>query len=197
VSVPRLILASASPRRAALLRDAGLSFEVRPGDIDESWRAGEHPVAYTRRIALEKLAAVPRAEGELRLAADTSVWLHADQAPYGKPSSREDAAHMLRTLSEAGQHHVTTGFALDTPEGPRDYAVTTIVHMRDISEDELARYLDGRDWTDKAGAYGIQARAAAFIPRVDGSYTNVVGLPVYEVLEALAELGVFPEEASP
>ena len=192
MSAPKLVLASASPRRAALLRDAGLSFEVRPGDIDETWNPGEHPVAYTRRIALEKLAAVDCSSGELRLAADTSVWLLADQPPFGKPSSREQAADMLRALSEAGQHHVTTAFALDTPEGPRDYAVTTIVHMRDIAEDELQRYLDGQDWTDKAGAYGIQARAAAFIPRVDGSYTNVVGLPVYEVLEALAARGIFP-----
>ena len=99
---------------------------------------------------------------------------------------------MLKRLSEAGQHHVTTAFALDTPQGPRVEAVTTIVHMRDIAAEEFEAYLEGRDWGDKAGAYGIQARAAAFIPRVDGSYTNVVGLPVFEVLEALAQIGIRP-----
>jgi septum formation protein len=193
MTAPRLVLASASPRRAELLKAAGISFRLRPSHIDESWRVDEHPVAYTRRIAQEKLNAVQRNDGEVRLSADTTVWLHGDREPLGKPESRARAREMLLALSEAGQHHVTTAFAIDRGDEVAVDAVTSIVHMRELSESELERYLDGQDWSDKAGAYGIQARAAAFIPRVDGSYTNVVGLPVYEVLEALARVGIRPE----
>lgn len=193
MAAPRLILASASPRRASLLREAGLEFEIREADIDESWKVGEHPVAYTRRIAQQKLEAVERKAGEIRLAADTSVWLSPELEPYGKPRSRDEARDMILALSRAEKHQVTTAFALDGLDGTDVEAVTTIVLMRGVYPDELELYLDGEDWGDKAGAYGIQARAAAFVPSVEGSYTNVVGLPVYEVLQALAKLGISPK----
>ncbi len=196
MSAPRLVLASASPRRASLLRDAGLSFEVRPADTDESWIEGETPVKYAERVARGKLEATPREEGEIRLSADTTVWLESRDRPFGKARSREEGREMLQTLSAAGEHRVTTAFAWDGPDGPTVSSVTTTVHMRTISDEELELYLDGGDWTDKAGAYGIQARAVAFIPRIEGSYTNVVGLPVYEVLDLLAQVGIRPEVRS-
>lgn len=184
-----LVLASASPRRAALLRSAGLHVEVRPVDCDERPHAGEPAVAYARRIAAAKLeAALARASWpHPTLAADTVVWSETTAAPLGKPADREHARQVLRRLLGA-DHFVTTAWALAQPGAPPHLAhETTRVWMRAPTDDELERYLDTDEWRDKAGGYGIQGHAAGLVLRVEGSYTNVVGLPLAQVLQALAE----------
>lgn len=189
------MLASASPRRAELLRGAGLRFTVAPVDGDESWRPGEAPAAYAARIARAKAElAVPHHPGAVVLAADTTVWLGADDPPIGKPDDRAAAAATLRALTGAGEHFVTTAFAIADSRGAAttwlERQVTTKVSMRPLADDELERYLDTDDWRDKAGGYGIQSRAAGLVTAISGSYTAVVGLPLAEVLVALRALGV-------
>jgi septum formation protein len=187
-----LVLASASPRRAALLRDAGVAFVVDAVDLDERWHPGESPPAYAARVAREKAArALPRHPGARVLAADTTVWLDAAGPPLGKPADLAEAAATLAALTRAGVHHVTTAFALADARGPqptwREGQVTTRVWMRPLTDDELQWYLATGDWQGKAGGYGIQSRAAGIVTRVEGSYTAVVGLPLAEVLVALRE----------
>ena len=198
-----MVLASRSPRRAELLRSLGLDFEIRTGSCEEQWRADESPEAYAKRTAREKLEACPRAPGEIRLAADTVVWIRADAPPLEKPADRDEARRMLRRLQEAHRHRVTTSFALDadadadaTGESrpPLVHAITTKVDFRSLTEDELEAYLDLDEWRDKAGGYGIQASAASFIPRIEGSYTNVVGLPLAEVVVLLRSVGILPHQ---
>ncbi len=188
-----LVLASASPRRADLLRMAGLQFTVAPVDADERYLPGEPPAAYAGRVARQKAGlAVPLHPGAVILAADTTVWIAPDAPPLGKPADRDEAAATLRAL--AGSHFVTTAFAIaDTRAatvGWIERQVTTRVHMRALAADELAAYLDTDDWRDKAGGYGIQSRAAGIVTAIEGSYTAVVGLPLAEVVLALRGLGV-------
>ena len=189
-----LVLASASPRRADLLRAAGLRFVVAPVECDERWVSCEAPAAYAARVARQKAAlAVPAHPGAVILAADTTVWLAAGSPPIGKPAGRAEAAEILRSL--AGRSHlVTTAFAIADARGSSvtwlEREVTTRVHMRPVPADELAAYLDADDWRDKAGGYGIQSRAAGIVTAIEGSYTAVVGLPLAEVLVALRGLGV-------
>jgi septum formation protein len=188
--VPRLVLASRSPRREELLRSAGLSFTVRPAsDADESWHPGEHPVAYARRIALAKAQSVAATlDDAVVLAADTTVWIADGERPIGKPETREDALEMLGRLS-GREHRVTTAYLLiDTRdrEHLRTGEETSRVWMRRLGRDELDAYLDGGEWRDKAGGYAIQGAAAGFVTRIEGSYTNVVGLPLAQVVEMLA-----------
>ena len=196
-----LVLASASPRRADLLRAAGLRFTVAPVDLDEAWRPGEPPADYAARVAHDKaLAALPRHPRALILAADTTVWTAPDRPPIGKPADRPHAAAILRALTGAGSHLVTTAFALADARAlatPRWLTgrVTTRVHMRPLADDELTAYLDTDDWRDKAGGYGIQSRAAGIVTAIEGSYTAVVGLPLAELLLALRQLG-FPGVSS-
>lgn len=186
-----LILASASPRRAELLAAAGIAFTAAPVDCDEGWRPGESPPDYARRIARAKaeLAVQP---GAIVLAADTTVWLEGQAEPIGKPPDRPAAAATLGRLAGVG-HQVTTAFALaDARAGAPRWqveAVTTAVWIRTLSPGEIARYLDTEEWRDKAGGYGIQGRAAGLVRRIEGSYTNVVGLPLAEVIAALQGLG--------
>jgi septum formation protein len=189
-----LVLASASPRRADLLRGAGVTITIAAVDADETWRAGEAPPAYAARVARAKAAlALPRHHGSVVLAADTTVWL-AGGPPLGKPGDRAEAAAMLATLTRRGEHHVTTAFAVVDARGREQIwledQVTTRVWMRSLADDELAAYLDSEDWRGKAGGYGIQSRAAGLVTRIEGSYTAVVGLPLAEVLVALRGLGV-------
>ena len=185
----RLVLASASPRRADLLTQAGLSFEVRATGVDEQVLPNEPAVAHARRIAADKLDAARAALGDepaVVLTADTVVWRPPDGPPLGKPDDRSHAASMLRELATDDPHHVTTAWALSGPGvRPEIHHETTRVWMRRLAPDELAAYLDTDEWRDKAGAYGIQGRAGAFIPRIDGSYTNVVGLPLAQVVTRL------------
>lgn len=188
--MPPLVLASASPRRAELLRGAGLAFTIVPAACDETPRAGEDPIALARRLALAKATAIASRGGPLVLAADTVVWIDA-QTVLGKARDREEAASFLRAL--AGRDHaVTTAWALAGAVDDEVHHETTTVTFRALAPAAIDAYLATGEWTDKAGAYGIQGAAAGFVLRLAGSYTNVVGLPLAQVVERLAGLGVQP-----
>lgn len=187
------ILASASPRRRELLVSAGLSFAVEPSSADESEHAGERPVAYVRRIAAAKaseVAARARTRGDLRpvLAADTTVVV--DDAILGKPLDRADAARMLGLLSGRSHQVITAFCVLDAQGRARGEEVTTEVCFSALSLAAIEWYLGTGEWRDKAGAYAIQGHAACLIRSIVGSYTNVVGLPLYEAVAALRAAGV-------
>ncbi len=185
-----LVLASASPRRASLLRDAGVRLEVTPVPCDESAHRGEEALAYAGRIAALKLrTALDRnGRGQQTLAADTVVWLDDDPTPIGKPADGQACAQTLARLSTARGHRVTTAWALGrTPQDIELHTCTTSVWMRPLAPAELEAYLQTDAWRDKAGGYGIQAEAASWVTRIEGSYTNVVGLPVAQVIARLQE----------
>lgn len=178
-----IVLASSSPRRAALLTAAGIPFEASPPEVDESLRDGESPERYVRRLAVEKAEAVARRHpGRIVLGADTTV-VFEDEV-LAKPMDEADAARMLRALS-GRVHQVITGVAVAGPAGTHEAPAFTEVGFRALGDDEIARYIATGEPMDKAGAYGIQGRAAAFVTKVDGSYTNVVGLPVALVCRLL------------
>jgi septum formation protein len=192
----RLILASASPRRAELLRAAGYEFDVIVADVDESVRAGESPSTYVRRLAAEKSVAAkrgnphvgPRAGGDseaIILGADTTVVV--DGEILGKPKDGAEAAAMLRRLS-GRCHDVLTGVSLRCGVFEVGRVVTTAVCFAPLSDEDVAWYVASNEWRDKAGGYGIQGLAARFIPRIDGSYSNVVGLPISAVVELLTQV---------
>ncbi len=183
---PPLVLASASPRRAALLRSAGLAFEQLAIDVDESPRVGEPPLALVRRLAAAKAAACGRRDA-LVLAADTIVWQSEADGTLGKPAHADEAAQFLRQLA-GHTHRVTTAWALGGAIADELHESTTLVSMRALDEAEVAEYVAGGEWRDKAGGYAIQGHAAAFVTRIEGSYTNVVGLPLAEVVARLREL---------
>jgi len=197
----RLILASASPRRADLLRAAGYAFETIAADVDESIRAGESPSGYVRRLAADKSAtametlkagaasnpAAPpfTAADVVVLGADTTVVV--DGEILGKPRDDEDAAGMLRKLS-GKRHEVLTGVSLRHGAHEVGRVETTAVYVGALSEEELRWYAASGEGRDKAGGYAVQGLASRFIPRIDGSYSNVVGLPVACVAELLRSL---------
>ena len=202
-----LILASASPRRAELLRAAGYRFEIVVADVDESIRPGEAPSTYVRRLAAEKSAAALKgcaisgtgvARGSASavaqgfsaadlviLGADTTVVV--DGAILGKPRDDEDGRDMLRRLS-GRTHEVLTGVSLRQGAYEVGRVEVTAVIFRTLSDDELNWYVASGEGHDKAGGYAIQGLASRFIPRIDGSYSNVVGLPVACVAELLPEI---------
>lgn len=190
---PRLVLASASPRRRELLASLGLEFTVRPVDLDETPRPGEEPSRYVLRLAREKARA--RAEpGELVLAADTVVVL--DGELLGKPSGPEEARRMLGRI--AGRRHtVFTGVALlergGEAGGGGDREATEVVasevEIAPLTGEEIDWYVATGEPLDKAGSYAIQDRGALFVESVEGNYTNVVGLPLPAVYRLAAELG--------
>jgi septum formation protein len=192
-SSPRLVLASASPRRQELLAQAGIPVVVMPADIDETPLAGELPEPHARRLARAKAASV---EGRLPppappvLAADTIV-ISPSGSIFGKPRDANDARRMLAELS-GRTHRVTTAFCLSAGGCVREDAVSTEVEFRAMTETEIDGYLASDEWRDKAGAYAVQGLAGAFVRAVRGSYTNVVGLPLCEVLEALLALPLVP-----
>lgn len=184
------VLASGSPRRAELLARAGLHFEIRATDVDESAHPGETPAALVRRLARSKArAGVAHAAGRPVLGADTIVVL--DGELLGKPGDEREARSMLGRLA-GREHTVITAVAVAQGERLDDRIVVTAVTMRAIDEEEITRYCASEEPYDKAGGYGIQGRAAAFISRVDGSYTGVMGLPMFETLSLLAGAGVRP-----
>ena len=189
----KLILASSSPRRAEILANAGLPFSVLSSAVDESPYPGEAPAALVQRLANAKADLVTaRAVGPaIILAADTVVVL--DDKILGKPSSTEDARHMLQQLS-GRTHTVLTGVALvRLPDGERrQFIESTLVHLRPITDEELSSYLATGEPYDKAGAYAIQGQAGRYIPRIEGCYFNVVGLPLSRVLTELKTMG-WPE----
>ncbi|KAA6456001.1 septum formation inhibitor Maf [Acidobacteria bacterium AB60] len=180
--MPTLVLASASPRRRELLTQAGLVFSVHPAHIPEDPLPGEDPIAYVVRLAREKAETVlrelsgPDSPADLAvLGADTTVTL--DGQILAKPEDAEDAARMLRLLS-GRTHRVITGVAVATPGRTEVAAEVTAVRFLTLSEEEIAEYVASGEPMDKAGAYGIQGRAAKWIPRIEGCYFNVVGLPL-------------------
>jgi septum formation protein len=191
-----LVLASASPRRAELLRAAGFEFDTVSVDIDEAVRVGETPAAYVRRLAAEKSAralstmSVDRGTGGVGrgpkdivvLAADTAVVV--DSAVLGKPRDDDEAAAMLRRLS-GGRHEVLTGVSVRRPELEVGHVETSAVYFSSLTDADIAWYVASGEGRDKAGAYAIQGLASRFIPRIEGSYSNVVGLPVASVFELL------------
>ncbi len=177
----KLILASGSPRRAELLRQAGLEFEIIVPQIDEAPLPGEAPDAFVCRTAREKAESLP-ANNAMILAADTAV---VDGARIlGKPRDAEDAIEMLRSLS-GRTHEVMTGVCLRFPKQTICFHIETRVTFRTLSEKEIADYVATGEPMDKAGAYAIQGGAAKMVRRVEGSYSNVVGLPLCEVIEQL------------
>jgi septum formation protein len=180
-----LVLASASPRRRELLTQAGFSFTVYPAHIPEDPFSGEDPIAYVTRLALEKAQAVYGQLGDddaQVLGADTTVIV--DNHILGKPEDAADAARMLRLLSGRA-HRVATGIALVTAHGSEAAAEVTSVFFRPLSDEEIAEYAASSEPMDKAGAYAIQGRAARWIPRIEGCYFNVVGLPIARVAALL------------
>lgn len=181
-----LVLASASPRRAALLTSAGIPFIVRPADADETPLPGEDPASYVLRVARAKAATHPDPAAVV-LAADTTVAL--DGAILGKPADDREAAVLLRRLS-GRPHFVHTAVVLRHPGGEECVVVTTAVRFRALTDDDVARYVATGEPRDKAGAYGIQGHGGALVDRVQGSYTNVVGLPLSETLTLLRRVGL-------
>jgi len=192
----RLVLASASPRRRELLAQAGFSFEVHPAHIPEDPLPAEDPIAYVVRLAREKAGAVfaqlsgtqlssDGAAALQVLGADTTVTL--DNHILGKPEDPADAARMLRMLS-GRTHRVITGVAVITSNTTEVAAEVTGVQFLTLSDEEIAEYIATGEPMDKAGAYAIQGRAARWIPRVQGCYFNVVGLPIALVSTILESL---------
>jgi septum formation protein len=186
----KLILASASERRAGILRDAGIPFMVMSCAVDETPGPGESSHALVQRLAAAKaeLVAARVVDPAIVIAADTIVTLEGHI--FGKPRSTDDARHMLEKLSGL-THAVVTGVALiRLPDAERlTFVESTLVHFAALSAEEISRYLATGEPHDKAGAYAIQGRAGRYIPRIEGCYFNVVGLPLARLQQALASLG--------
>lgn len=185
-----LILASASPRRRELLRSVGLTFKIRPADVDETGLPDESPRAHVRRLSRDKAGAIahqyPKA---LVLGADTIVVI--DGQILGKPKNKKQAREMLQQLSNR-RHAVLTGFTIACVRAgmSRTKIVQSTVQFKKISPEETAWYVNGDEPYDKAGGYAAQGKGASFIQAIRGSYTNVIGLPLCEVVEELNHLGV-------
>jgi septum formation protein len=185
----RLILASASPRRSELLRAAGIAFDVVVAAIDESILPGETPQQHVRRLADAKARAVRERAGERPvLAADTVVVV--DGTILGKPADDRDAKRMLRLLA-GRSHQVMTGVCLaDGAKGVESVVEVSTVVFAPLTDAEIDWYVASREPFDKAGAYAIQGLASRFVTRVEGSYSNVVGLPVHLVYDLCARAGL-------
>ena len=172
-----IVLASASPRRQELLRNAAIPFTVQAAGIDETALAGESPRSCAERLARDKVRAISRLRpNDYILGADTIVVV--DAAMLGKPRDANDAVHMLRML--AGRtHQVITGVCLVKPAATEDVrSETTLVTMGELSDDDIRAYVATGEPMDKAGSYAIQGIASRWIPRIEGDYSNVMGLPV-------------------
>ena len=186
----KLILASASVRRAEILHDAGLSFAVLSSAVDETPLPGEAPAELVQRLADAKaeLVAARAVAPAIIIAADTEVVL--DGHVLGKPRTSEDARQMLTKLS-GRTHAVLTGVTLvRLPDAERrSFVETTHVYFAPIPEEEITRYLASGEPFDKAGSYAIQGRAGRYVPRIEGCYFNIVGLPLARLWQSLKELG--------
>ncbi|MGQ9695624.1 MAG: Maf family protein [Thermodesulfobacteriota bacterium] len=185
-----LILASSSPRRQELLSLLGLSLRIIPGEVDEILRKGEPPEEYVRRLAITKARQVAEKFPELWvLAADTIVVI--DGEILGKPKDAEEAESMLKKLS-GQEHRVITCYCLLQIHGgeKRERVVSSLVKFKRLSAEEIHWYINTGEPFDKAGGYAAQGKGAFMIKEIKGSYTNVVGLPLCEVIEDLQDLGV-------
>jgi septum formation protein len=193
----KLILASASQRRAQILHNAGISFAVLSSAVDETAYPGETPQQMVQRLADAKaeLAAARAVGPAILIAADTVVTL--DGHILGKPRSTEDARHMLELFS-GRTHSVITGVSLvRLPEMERrQFIETTLVTFAPLTREEISRYLSTEEPYDKAGAYAIQGHAGRYIPRIEGCYFNVVGLPLARLVTTLQELGWSKQDES-
>jgi septum formation protein len=188
-----LILASASPRRQELLKRQGIPFTVCPSQVPEEQRQDETPYEYALRLACDKALGVARKQpGCWVLGADTVVEVNG--MALGKPRDAEEASKMLRLLSGRG-HKVITGFAVvdRTGQVKAQEAIVSRVTFKQLGDKEILAYIASGEPFDKAGGYAVQGLGAALVKRVEGSYTNVVGLPLEEVVEKLKELGVIAE----
>lgn len=196
----RLVLASASPRRRELLESLGILLDIRPADVDESLRVDEAPHHYVRRVAHAKAHSVASSHPEgagspVILAADTVVVRNG--VVLGKP---EDAADFQRTMQRlsGAEHEVTTAVVVLHPGGEESCAVTTRVHFRVLTSEQIAWYWASGEPRDKAGGYAIQGLGGAFVDRIDGSHSNVIGLPLPETLDLLGRAGLaLPWEGTP
>ena len=185
----KLVLGSGSPRRRELLAHLGVvPADIRPPDIDEDPRRGELPRPYCVRLARDKAEAIPAAADEVVLSADTTVAL--GRRILGKPEDEKQAAAFLTALS-GRRHRVITAVAVRCGDKVWERDVVTQVKMKSLSNEELNAYLQSGDWRGKAGGYGIQGMAGAFIPWIGGSFTAVVGLPLAETANLLQAAG-FP-----
>jgi septum formation protein len=192
---PRLVLASASPRRSALLARLGVTPAVHPADVDETVRPGEAPDELVVRLARTKVTTVARAVADggdpvadvVVLAADTEVVL--DGQVLGKPEGRADAGAMLRRLA-GRSHQVTTGLAVVRGDAVEVDRVTTVVTFRPLTDAEVAWYLATGEPAGKAGGYALQGAGAALVERIEGSDTNVIGLPLAETVALLRRVGL-------
>ncbi|MBB5223220.1 septum formation protein [Amaricoccus macauensis] len=190
---PRLILASASPRRLELLAQVGIRPDATlPTDIDETPLPRELARACALRLAAAKAEAI-RDDDAVVLAADTIVAV--GRRILGKPTDAKEAEAFLRLLS-GRRHRVVTGVAVRTPDKTRLRAVETAVRFKQLDRGEIAAYLASGEWQGKAGGYAIQGRAGALVPWIGGSYSNVVGLPLTETVNLLAAAGVRAEVPS-
>lgn len=189
-SVAQLRLASASPRRRELLASIGVQVEVAPVDIDETPHAGESAEAYVARLAIAKAQTGAAQSGSAALptlGSDTAVV--CDGRILGKPEDEAHAFAMLKSLS-ARRHEVLTSVAVAGPQGTLETTVSTAVHMREISDAEISAYWRTGEPADKAGGYAIQGLASVFVTRIEGSYSAVVGLPLFETAQLLTRQGV-------
>jgi septum formation protein len=189
-----LILASASPRRAELLSAAGIPFEVRPAHIDEALRAGEDARTYASRVAVDKARAIAgQANGRSVLAADTVVVI--DGLVLGKPVDSDDAKRMLRLLSGRSHEVITAVALMNTRRGQSDAAIdarieSTVVEFAPLDTAEIDWYVATGEPADKAGSYAVQGLASRFVTRIEGSYSNVVGLPMALVYAMCTQAGI-------
>jgi septum formation protein len=193
----RIVLASRSPRRLELLVAAGVACDVDAVDADETRLAGESPMAYVERVArLKTGAAMARNRGALVIGADTAVVLD-DEIVLGKPRDAGDARSMLTRLS-GRTHDVLTGVGVGYEDRLISGVERTVVSFRPLTPDDIAWYVASGEPFDKAGGYAIQGWGSRFIPRIEGSYANVVGLPVTRVLAMAAEFGleIWPDRGS-
>jgi septum formation protein len=186
-----IVLASASPRRCELLTLVGISFQVVPSNADETLLADETPEAHVVRLSCDKAMEVanrPAQAGRWFIGSDTVVV--RDEAILGKPTDEADAKAMLSSLS-GRSHRVISGYAVFDRQNGRTFsaAVTTKVFFKDLTSQEIEGYIATKEPFDKAGSYAIQGIGSFMVPRVEGSYSNVVGLPLCEVIAALEELG--------
>jgi len=197
-----LVLASASPRRRELLGQLGLVLEVTPANVDETPLVGERPADYVRRVAAAKCdavaelrgAAIPPALDLPILAADTIVVV--DNLIFGQPTDEADARRMLLALA-ARRHDVTTAYCIRFGGKTLERAVTTVVSFRSLQPAELDAYVASGEWRGKAGGYAVQGRAGIFATELRGSHTNVIGLPIAEVVADLQALEALPRYPPP